>query len=255
MNSSLTNPPASSFALIILGRSGSGKTSLALNFPKPYVLDCDNNLAGPTRFHAEKEVYYDTVNVLDDGTPVKLRDRYKRAADLLTAAAKSDSISTIIVDSCTTFHEYIMSEVRRQASITTAMNKGANIADGENLRQQDWAKVAFLWKEVVTRLRTTNKLIIFTGHTKLEKDELDGTVFQHLLLQGQMKDQLAALFSDCWLTYVESGFDTKRQPIGKYKVRVLQDNRFLDLKNTLNLPSTFSVPSTELTNAIKTLSP
>jgi hypothetical protein len=219
------------FALLLLGRAGSGKTTLACQFPSPFVLDCDNNLAGAIRFLKDKSpFFYETINTDSAQKETPRMSRYGLATKALTEAAASPDIKTLVVDSITTFHEYILDEVRRQKHLSL----------DDNLRIQDWQSVATLWKEIITRLRTTGKYIIFTGHTRLDKDELDGAVYHQVLIQGQMKDQIAGLFSDCWLAQVSSKLNpTTRSMDAEYNIRVLQDAKFLDLKNSLGLPNIF----------------
>ena len=232
MNISTSYTPSANFALLLLGRGGSGKTTLAAQFPSPFILDCDNNLAGVIRhLGPDKPFYYSTINQDEAGKPTVPSQRYSLASQELILATESPSVKTIVVDSITTFHEYIMDEVRRQK----------HLSPDDNLRIQDWQSVAYLWKEIITRLRTTGKHIIFTGHTHLVKDELDGSIMHQVMIQGQMKDQISALFSDCWLCQVDSKINPSTRNLDKiHKIRVLQDSKYLDLKNSLGLPNEFT---------------
>ena len=50
MKNSSDYKPNLSFGLFLMGPPKAGKTTLALQFPNPYVADCDNNLSGPDEY-------------------------------------------------------------------------------------------------------------------------------------------------------------------------------------------------------------
>src|SRR5690606_32250560 len=95
--------PTLSFGLLLQGPPKTGKTTLALSFPRPYIADCDNNLIGAVRLMRERGLppfFFDTINVADDsdyckannllpGTSVPSHLRWDRLVDRCKAAAAS----------------------------------------------------------------------------------------------------------------------------------------------------------------------
>ena len=112
MKTSTTKTPKTPdpLAIALMGDAGTGKTSLALRFPKPGVLDLDGNLDGPTAYLGRIKAPQDYVYVqplLDkSGKPLPMdksvRDRIFDALRELTA---SPAVRTIIIDSGTKLSE------------------------------------------------------------------------------------------------------------------------------------------------------
>ena len=92
-----------------------------------------------------------------------------------------------------------------------------------------WGDVLYLWKEFLTRILAQPKRIIFTGHTQLIEDNLTGTFIEQVNLQGQIKEQIAGLFSNVWRCYVVDDKEAGKT-VPRYKIRTVQNSRFLDLK-------------------------
>lgn len=230
MKSSTDYQTNQSFALLLLGRPKSGKTTLSLRFPNCYIADCDNNLGSAVRILSKNHPFkYDTINVDDNGKPIPPEERYLRLNTCLANAAEDSEIKTLIIDGCISLQEYIQDDIKRQVWA----NEKKRLTQ---LRIQDWGTVAHYWRQLVTRIRSCGKMVIFTAHTKLERDELDGSITHQVLVQGQMKDCLAGLFSDCWLTFVESQIVGQKR-VSEYKIRTTQDAKYLDLGTSLNLPT------------------
>jgi hypothetical protein len=199
-----TTITASDKAIIIVGDPGSRKTTLALHFPRPYFLDCDGNLASPVEQTGIRAFSYSSAVRTDDGTLIHPLDRFQHCIRELNAAAADPNIDTIIIDSLTTFTDIVLSEVRRQEYGATGMTDSAkDIADNKTMRIQDWGKFASLMKNVVTKLRTTNKILVVIAHNNVDKGEADSRYMTFLNVPGQCKNTLSGLFTDCWHTFCD----------------------------------------------------
>lgn len=231
--------PNSAFGLLIQGPPGSGKTSLALQFPKPYVADCDNNLSGAVRRlirNGQKPNFkYDTIDVLPDGKEVPVADRYKRLSDCLVAASKlpDTECQTIIIDGVSKLDSYIVAEVGRQNPVVDKRPR----KDGE-MTIQDWGQHLYMWRNFVTRMLAVPKMIIFTAHEEAsDRPDLQGMLIS---VQGKkVQAQLAGMFSDVWRCEVK---DTVKSTGREYEwsVRTMQTASY-QLKNSLGLPDTFKM--------------
>jgi hypothetical protein len=191
-------------AIILIGDPGSRKTTLALHFPSPYFLDCDGNMSAPVEQTGITTFKYDQASRDDDGNLIHPLLRYQHCIACLNAAAADPTIRTIIIDSLTSFTDILLSEVRRQEFGNTAATDAArDLADAKAMRIQDWGKFAFLIKNLVTKLRTCGKIIVFTAHTSFEKDEVDSRFKQFINVPGQAKGTISGLFTDCWHCFME----------------------------------------------------
>jgi hypothetical protein len=211
-------------AILIVGDPGMRKTSLALHAPSPYIFDIDNNLAAPARFL--KPVYfYDKADIDDDGKPVPLPDRYKRMVSCLNAASASPDIRTIILDSFTTLTDILIAEIRRQVP------KLAN--PQEPLRIQDWGTFAFLFKHIITSLKSSNKIIICIAHQKIEKDESDGRYKTFLNIPGNNANYISGLFTDVLNPYPAiTGINSQQKHDWKVRCLPASDNDHRGIKSS-----------------------
>jgi hypothetical protein len=203
--------PNLSFALLLLGPPKLGKTTFALQFPKPYIADCDNNLSGPAEFIRLNNLppfAYDTINVDDKGREVDPKQRWARLTTCLKTAVADPSIHTVIIDSLTSISEYLIEHVLA--------------SEGQKqMRIQDWQPFQFMMKRLVTFLRTTGKLIIFTAHESVEKDEVDGILKYFVMVPTKMSNTFAGMFSDAWRMECQQAGDKY-----KYQIRTKPTVRF-----------------------------
>ena len=130
--------------LAIYGEGGVGKTSLALTFPVPLVIDTDGGLEGGavegvTGYQWEPEKWRD------------LNDLYF----WLKAKIEEEGYRTIVIDSIDTLCHFLMHE-----AVDLPTEKRATSASDESLmtpEQRDYGKVAYAVNLFLTKLKTLSK--------------------------------------------------------------------------------------------------
>jgi len=191
-------------AIIIVGDPGTRKTTLALNFPYPYFLDCDGNMAAPVAQTGIREFLYDSAARDDNGNLIHPADRFQHCIKCLNAAVAEPRVKTIVIDSLTSFFKIVLSDVLRQefgSMATTDLAKDA--ADFKTLRQQDWGKFAKLIDNIFSKLRGCGKTLVVIAHNNMDKDEADGKWKIFLNIPGSSKNTLSGMFTDCWNTFLQ----------------------------------------------------
>lgn len=184
---------------LFVGSPGAGKTSLALRFPAPYVLDCDDNATPAVQYTGIKDFKYDIANKEDDLiTLIPPEKRFAACVKRLNAAAADPTIKTIIIDSLTAFIDIVISEVKRRNGLK----------DDATMRIQDWGDFANIIRHQIIALKASTKHVIFTAHFRVEKDESDNTWKYMIYMPGQTQFTMSGLFSNVWIMF----FDTEGVP-------------------------------------------
>lgn len=226
--------PSAGFGLLLQSPPKAGKTTLALQFPEPYIADCDNNLSGALRWMRENRpdqlphIRYDTINVLDDGTIVDDKDRWGRLLGCLNDALKDASIRTIIVDSVSALSKYLEDFV---------ISKKGTGTDATKMTISDWIPFRNLMSKLVVDLRSkaAGRSIIFTSHEEPVKDEATGVIHFRTNMPSKLADSFGGFFSDVWRCEVDQANDKVI-----YRVRAIQTSRYPALGSSLALPATFT---------------
>lgn len=230
MKSATEFKPTLNFGLLLQGQPKSRKTTTALEFSRPYVADCDNNLSGPLRWFKENkpaklaEIKYDTVNFYDDGKVVPEHERYKRLISLLAVAAAEPTIDTIIVDSLSSVSDYLIDHIVYLKP------------DGKEkfMTISDWSPFRNLISKLVVSLRNTKKLFIMTSHEETVKDDLTGAITIRTNMPSKLADNIGGFFSDVWRTEAE-----EVGGVMKFTVRAMPTGRLPGLGSSLGLPKEF----------------
>lgn len=227
-------------AILIVGSPGSGKTTFAMQFPSPYIADCDSNLDGPERFNrtvhklSTLSYAYDTIRYDDNGKPVEIHACFDRLMDKLLLAKNEPSIQTVIIDSLTLINEYVIQKILK--------------AQGKSeMEARHWQPFkSELYKLLVGRLRDMGKMVIVTAHeTDIERAD-PKNVMQKILvarrpyIQGGINEQLGGLFTDIWR------MEARPAPGGKTEVYLLSSRtQYDELKNTIGMPGEILNPTYE----------
>jgi len=185
MQASSTYKPNQSFGLLLVGEPKCGKTNLALAFPKPYILDADNNLGGASRRMGDTAFFFDILTVGADGSTIPKEKRWGRAMECLKEAIKSSEVQTIIIDSLAPLCDSLIDHILFTEQI-------------EKMRIQDWLPFQTKLKQLIVALRASGKYIIVIAHSVADKDELSGALTWVVAMPGALRHNFAGYFSDVW---------------------------------------------------------
>lgn len=229
-SSTPTSPrPAQPRQVLLIGTPGAGKTKLCMEFPNPYFIDADMNLAGPELFLRKTmpnlEYRYDTVAFDEEGKEVPEADRFQRLARLSEKARHDPWVQTIIDDSLTGISQFLIWEIQAKQGVT-------------QLRPQDWGQHTGGMYSLLIKQRMTSKTVIMTCHrddkTKKVEKTLDEVVIGYVpAIRPALQGTLAGFFTDVWHVYLEL------QPGDKFvnKMRTMPTTFMPYLKNSMGMPA------------------
>jgi len=147
--------------LFLWGDSGVGKTTLALRFPRPVVLDME----GGTELYGD-DFDFDVIHTTDP-------DRAMEAVDWL--ATHDHPYRTLVVDPITIFWDALQ---RKWSDIFLRRNKGSKGFKYEyyDLQVRDWMTIKAEFKEFVRKLLALNMAVVVTAREKTKYK--DGSFMQ-----------------------------------------------------------------------------
>lgn len=220
--------------LLLQGPSGTGKTTLACQFPGAYVVDVDRNLGGPLRFLKNHDmklpVGFDVLDIDESGNEVPMKFRYSRLDKLLLDAQQRQEVETIVLDSGTTLSDVLIGEVLRQ------QNKNA-ITDWKDQRQF-WNFFAGVGRKFMGTLAQMRKHIVLIVHERLNTTESGAVVYPvKVAWPGQVGQNIGAFFTNVWraeVMIVPKALETTY----RWQIRTKPDGKY-ELKDSLELPPLF----------------
>lgn len=181
----------SNFALLLIGPPKSGKTRIAMSFPKPAVLDCDGNLADVRRLGVD--FLFESPGADADGNQVKPDVAWKNCCDFLGEAVKAplDEVETIVIDGLSIMSNYLIESLTKHSKLMVGTER---VMD-----RQLWQPFRNKMQAFMLEGRASNKKFIVTCHEEIIRDDQSGAVVAYRpMIPGQLKQNLAGLFSDCW---------------------------------------------------------
>lgn len=225
--------PDRSVAVLVAGDPGSGKTRLAMSFPRPGILDCDGNLGSAVRVSKDKPFMLSQPFRDDSGKEVPEIDRWSRAmqeSKLLLASSDTDSF---VLDGLSNLCRWGLVHAENEL-----------VKAGINVKKEYLAKYqAFipLMTNYITMLRIPGKYVVVNVHMNMEKEELAGVVRYVLDIPGRLANNLGGMFTDVWgMSSIANPSDLK---IGaRYLIRTKPTGYHVNLKTSLDME-----PSVDIT--------
>lgn len=168
--------------IFVYGESGTGKTSFAGGFPKPYFFDFDNGMLALRG----KDVDYDTYVDLPGENPKAFREAQKKMQEFFRLHREGKlPYQTIVIDSLSTLQDIIISDI-----------KYTNGTYGKPITQPEWGMIIPTIKKFVTEPTFINCHVVVLGHVVVEKDELTGVIKTLPLVYGKQLPELIPLWFD-----------------------------------------------------------
>lgn len=206
MQSSEEYKPSLEFGLLLKGKPKVGKTTLAMQFPNPWVAICDENFAGPVRYLREnfpkKKFWFDHINTISTTqpngqiwrTPVPPEKRWDRLVELTNAAVLSPDIQTIVWDNLLSISTYLVDKI---------LDEKPKGKEKDRMTIADWIPFRNNLTKAITLYRSVGKFFIVTCHELANKNELTGEITWQPHMPSNLSENFGGFFSDEWLATCE----------------------------------------------------
>jgi len=206
--------------VLVIGDSGSGKTTFLGSVPDVWIADFDSGLD----VLAGKDISY--TEFFDGDTP-SAWVAFKKELDVWKKEPKGPALG---LDSITTAAE---------AALKYILHKNGRFTTGR-IEIGDWGQAINEVKDALAKLSVLKCHVIVTAHYQMHKDEqLGGLYFVPLLYGRELPMMVPKFFNDAWRTYVELKAGGTEPA---YKLQVRPDSRYSTLKNTLGIKELSVVP-------------
>lgn len=192
--------------LLVLGGTGSGKTTQLLTLPGrkfAYLFD-PNALLSLRGYDIEYEEFLpDRMNLQASSlskdankglsrpkvTGSKLYNTWEDDFNHRLEGGYFDSFDVLALDSGTTFLDLIMDQILT-----------LNSRFGQWPHEDDWGPQMIVFKNVIRAWTGLNKMIYVTGHLDARADKVTKKVWEDPMMTGRLRQQIPLLFSDVFST-------------------------------------------------------
>lgn len=227
---------------LLIGPPGSGKTTVSFQLPKPFILDCDDNINGPIRFLKSNgklgtDWFFGSPLRDANDNPIPREKQFDRASELLLEAINSKDVETVVISSLTTFVELAFTK--------TLIMQNKKLGDGRKTLDAkfefaEWGAFAQIMKQTIMWLKASGKRLCIEAHIDVSKDELTGVLQNYIAIPGQLKTTLSGLFEEVWLLDVTtSGIGSTLKTERKIITTPDNKSKYLGLKSASGLGVSF----------------
>lgn len=180
--------------------------------------------------------FTDKPTVDSKGNAVEPGKEIDRSVELLTEACESDKIDTIVIDSLTSFVNYMFLKVlsNEKKVIPKTWDRTC-----EKFSFSQWASFEELMRRVLFWLKSSGKTIIWVAHIDYKESPLTEEVQMFLAVPGKLKTILPGWFEEVWYAYtVATGVGAGEKISRKIRTNPTNVMQALGLKSGVGLTTT-----------------
>jgi len=221
--------------ILLLGEPGSGKTTLAAQFPRPAFADGEHKLTNIFNTVPNASFIYEDLDTDDNDRPIEGRFKWQRTLTVCDRLLRMPDVDTLVIDSLSRLSGYLCEYL-----IHNSTDEGKKVAGEKVMTLPLWYPFQTLMDRFLTRLPSYGKHVIVTAHVRSDQDEVRGTMEWSPAIGGSLRRTISKFFTDTWYCDVKPCAPSKEFPKGvRYIVRTMPNTR-LSLAQSLDLPAEFT---------------
>jgi hypothetical protein len=227
-------PQSDKRRVMLYGRFGVGKTRLALQWPKPFIIDTDKGLR--TARTIDIDAPYISISRAHDST-------WKLLQAIFTDLREGNTpfeVQTLVIDSLTNLSECLMFDVMKTPPRVVRSKGGMLQSQDRDNSKPEWDHYDIIRSRMITlfdEAADMNLNVVATAGVTLEKDEVLGTYVGEPNVLGGFRHIAPHTFDEVYyMTWEGTGDNVKY-------VLYTKPFRYFPAKTKENLPAEISNPS------------